>query len=941
MEKPKGLPLVHVEKRDPLSSGGSDVSQCLFHCIFEQAGVGVAEISPFENRIVRANTAFAQLLGRTPQELLHKQLAELTSSLDSQISPAEQFARLWRGEIKTCSWYASYEQPSGPLCNAKVTVSAMWESGTPPTSCIMVLDDITDQKNAERQLLEHQQQLEHRVQARTVELESALESLRFQMQSRKRIEEELRQSVTLYRTIAATIPDAAVFVVDQDLRFRVAEGRLLPRLGISRNQLEGAVVGQPSQGAAGQLLHEIFAKAMAGHTASCEKPHGQRTLYFLYTPVCNQEYAIVGAVVLALDVSERKRVEGERRSLEQQYLRIVETANEGIWVVDHNFTTTFVNDRMAIILGCSREEMIGSSKANWIFPEDLPEYEHRKQLRNDGNDQRYEARFRRKDGTACWLQVSAKAVLDEAGHQIESFGMFTDITQRRMAEEQLRQSEEQFRSLIEASTEGILVFSAATQRIRYANPRVCEMLCLSTQELIGQSFSELFTPGQKDSGLPTSNRSDQNLWPNTGELRRKDGNPVRVDMNSVVLDLNGERCHALFLTDLTKRSMLEQEQLKAQKLDAIGTLAGGIAHDFNNLLQAIYANISMARWSYDDRSEAMRRLESVEHSLHMAIKLTGQLLAFSKGGTLKKRRVALGPLIEEATGFILSGAKTICQLDIAPDLAIVLADEGQLNQVIYNVVLNADQAMPFGGKIQLVARNVKAPAEDLPIMLEPGCWVEVIVKDSGVGIAEEHMSRIFDPYFSTKATGNGLGLATTYAIVRKHGGYIDVKSKLGEGTCVAIYLPATDGAAERTDTRLHQEVAQPLRVLLLDDDQTVRETSEALLQVLGHTVVSVPHGEAALAAYESAAKDGVPFDLVLLDLTIRGGMGGMETLHHLREIDPKVCAILTSGYSDDSISLSALPRQARLFLPKPYTLEQLRDAIRVTIEESVQAQNEA
>ena len=226
-------------------------------------------------------------------------------------------------------------------------------------------------------------------------------------------------------------------------------------------------------------------------------------------------------------------------------------------------------------------------------------------------------------------------------------------------------------------------------------------------------------------------------------------------------------------------------------------------------------------------------------------------------------------------------------------------------------------------------------------MLEPGCWVAVIVKDTGVGIAEEHMSRIFDPYFSTITTGNGLGLATTYAIVRKHGGYIDVKSKLGEGTCVAIYLPASDGAEERSDARLHQEVAHPLRVLLLDDDQTVRETSEALLQVLGHTVSSVSHGEAALAAYKTAVQGGVPFDLVLLDLTIRGGMGGMETLHHLREIDPNVCAILTSGYSDDSISLSALPRQARLFLPKPYTLEQLRDAIRITIEESVQAQNEA
>ena len=218
------------------------------------------------------------------------------------------------------------------------------------------------------------------------------------------------------------------------------------------------------------------------------------------------------------------------------------------------------------------------------------------------------------------------------------------------------------------------------------------------------------------------------------------------------------------------------------------------------------------------------------------------------------------------------------------------------------------------------------------MIVPSGRWVQVMVRDTGTGIAEEHMGRLFDPYFSTKATGNGLGLATTYAIIRKHGGFINVQSQLGVGTTVSIFLPASDSQAEEhTKTSPIAQVGR-LRVLLLDDDDSVRETSEALLRVLGHSVLSVTHGEAVISAYSTAVGTNEAFDLVLLDLTIRGGMGGMETLHRLRAQHPEVKAILTSGYSDDSVSLSDLPRQARLFLPKPYTLEHLREALRMAME---------
>ena len=933
MELPKQRLAVSMDQGKPGTSPET-VYPCLFRCIFEQAGVGVAEVELATLKIERANAEFTRLLGRVGENLSGVPFTALGAVLEQESAAlgteAMLFGRLLDGTDKSIIWYASYQLSGDQQRSVKVTASLMSDPSQHPRSCIVVVDDISERRLAERKLQELSQQLEQRVIERTAALAALNESMQFQIAERKRTEEALRQSVALYRTIAVSIPDAAVLVVNLDMRYRVAEGLLLHQLGTSRGKLEGTYVGRPEHGQTGQILLEIFQKALSGKTASCERRCEHRLLYLLYTPLRNNECEIIGAVVLALDVSAQKRAEEDRLRLERQYLQIVEAANEGIWMVDRDFQTTFVNDQMAALLRCEREALFSAELSHFVFPEDMAEFQNRMQTRRLGHDERYEARFRRKDGSACWLQATAKSLRNDRGEFIGAFGMLTDVSQRREAEELLRASEKRFRAIIEASTEGILVFSNDSRTIRYANPKACEMLRFSLDELVGHTLADLSSPVSRPRFGPTIPYSIAD----TGEFLRKDGSSLHVGIKNVVLDLQGEQCMVLFLTDLTVRSLLEQERLKAQKLDAIGTLAGGIAHDFNNLLQAIYANISMARWSYDDKEDSLRRLESVEHSLHLAIKLTRQLLGFSKGGTLQKRRIVLGPLIEEATSFILSGAKASCKIDIDPALWATEVDEGQIHQVIHNVVLNADQAMPFGGNIHVVVRNVRALAEGLPPILSPGRWVSVMVQDTGVGISEEHMNRIFDPYFSTKSTGNGLGLATTYAVIRKHGGYIDVKSTLGEGTTMTIFLPASDSVDQEPPEPCPSESTRSIRVLLLDDDDNVLTTSHALLQVLGHTAVSVKRGEAAIAAYQEAISHGKAFDLVLLDVTIRGGMGGIETLNHLRALHPNVTAILTSGYSDESLAPSDLPSQARLFLPKPYTIEQLRDAIQFAVPET-------
>ena len=912
------------------SSSHAEAGNCPYRRIFLEAGVGIAEIDARTLRILRTNQAFSQALGQSQEALAQLRFSDLgmvteTSEANDAHTDAERIAKLCEGKGQSCTWYASYGPAERPTRNFKITATKLTDENRNTPVCILVLDDVTERKQTELELQRLQRELEHRVKQRTAELEAANEALRIQAKARKQIAEALRQSVALYRTIAASIPDAAVLVVDQDRRFRVAEGKLLPALGTPRNQIEGAEIGRESYGSVGRLFVQVFEEALSGKTASFERTVDNRLLYVVHTPLRSAEADIVGAVALILDVSARKHIE-------QRYWEVISTANEGIWFFDGNFATSFLNEQMANLLGHPRTEVLHWSLLHFVFPEDIPVFQERLLKLASGVDQCYEARFRKQDGTEVWLRVSAKALHDERGFFCGAFGMFTDVSEQRAAEERLRKSEQRFRLLTEASMEGIIVYSMTMRRVRYANPAACQMLGYSDEELCGRTISDLYSTRHASYDMGAGIQGSSSSKAATGELFRKDGSRIRVGMKSVVLELEGERCPALFLTDLTTRSLLDQERAKAQKLEALGTLAGGIAHDFNNLLQAVFANISLVRWSYDDRSEALSRLAAVEHSLQLAIKLTGQLLAFSKGGTLQRKPLSLGPLLGEATSFVLSGTNAIAHVEVAKDLWTVEADEGALTQVMHNILLNANQAMPHGGTISVTARNIEAPSTGTPVLIHSGRWVEITVKDTGVGIEEEHISRIFDPYFSTKPTGTGLGLSTTYAIVHKHDGVIDVKSKPHKGTTVAIYLPATDTRPELQPTPKDTTSSRPYRVLLLDDEQDIRETSAAILHALGHRVVSVATGEAVLAAYRSAAASAERFDLAILDLTIRGGMGGMETLRALRALDKDTRAILTSGYSDDVVSIGEHPFQAKYFLPKPYTMNQLRDMILALME---------
>ncbi len=381
------------------------------------------------------------------------------------------------------------------------------------------------------------------------------------------------------------------------------------------------------------------------------------------------------------------------------------------------------------------------------------------------------------------------------------------------------------------------------------------------------------------------------------------------------------------LMDVTEMKKAEIELMKVQKLESIGVLAGGIAHDFNNILTAILGNISLARLMGKENSKVEARLNEAEKACLRAKDLTQQLLTFSKGGAPVKKATSLGNLLKEAATFLLRGSNVKPQFDFSDSLWLAEADEGQLSQVINNLVINAKQAMPAGGILHIRAYNYYHDGHaDLP--LEKGRYVCFSVQDAGVGIEEKFLARIFDPYFTTKKTGSGLGLAVTYSIIKKHKGHIAVRSKLGEGTTFTVYLPALEKAAVVNDKQEKSVETLQGRVLLMDDEELILEVGSEMLASLGLSVTTAKDGEEAIRLYRQGLEKKTRFDVVVLDLTVPGGKGGQETLKELKQIDPRVKAIVSSGYSTDPIMAEFDKYGFAACVSKPYRIEEMADALR-------------
>lgn len=508
------------------------------------------------------------------------------------------------------------------------------------------------------------------------------------------------------------------------------------------------------------------------------------------------------------------------------------------------------------------------------------------------------------------------------------FSIIQDVTERKRVEERLLASEASYRNLFDSITDAISIHDE-DGRILDVNKGAEAMYGQSHDFFLDKPYEALSASGLNDLAVVTQavrrafNGDPQliNFWG-----ARSDGNVFPQEVRFVPATYNGRRVVIAVARDASERKRVEAELLRAQKIEAIGVLAGGIAHDFNNLLQSVFGYLAVAKRKIDQRDKALLMLEKADAALQMSAKLTTQLLTFSRGGKPVKRALALGPVIETAAWFALSGSRSGCTFAFSDDLWAVEADDGQIGQVIQNIVLNAEQAMPNGGIVTISARNADLRAASPESVPGPGKWVEIVIRDTGVGISGEHLSRVFEPYYTTKQNGSGLGLATSYSIVKNHGGLIEASSIENKGSVFTIWLPA-GGSAVQTTSRSRTDGPIPVRkgrILIMDDEERVRDSVGEMLAELGHSVEFSTDGVSAIEQYRAAQAAGSPFSVVILDATIRGGMGGEETVRQLKKIDPSVVAVISSGYSENAAVSNYAAHGFRAVLPKPYTLESLQ-----------------
>jgi PAS domain S-box-containing protein len=391
---------------------------------------------------------------------------------------------------------------------------------------------------------------------------------------------------------------------------------------------------------------------------------------------------------------------------------------------------------------------------------------------------------------------------------------------------------------------------------------------------------------------------------------------------------------SVFFRDTTERKRNEEERLTTSKLESLGTLAGGIAHDLNNILTVISGNIGLAQVEASpDAGSLLLYLSKADQAAQHAAHLSSQLLTFSKGGAPLKRVVSISGVLSHAAEFSLYGSNLRADIAIPVDLWKSEVDPGQIEQVVNALLLNAREAMPHGGTVRIAAHNVLLE-EKAGTPLPAGRYIKVMIADRGEGIPKDLATKIFDPYFTNKPTGSGLGLSISYSIVKKHGGILQLENSSREGSTFSFYLPAT----ERDATPLEPPVSERAfnfnhqKVLVMDDEAAIRDLTSQLLGTLGYEVTVVPDGLEAVKVYERAMRKGENFQAVILDATIRGGMGGLATIERLRKVDANVNAIVCSGYSDEAALSQFLAYGFRSALPKPFTRRELADALQRAFE---------
>ena len=551
-----------------------------------------------------------------------------------------------------------------------------------------------------------------------------------------------------------------------------------------------------------------------------------------------------------------------------------------------------------------------------------------------------ELRLSLEGGEERWILLAQRAVRDASGALVAVEGLARDITATRLATAALFEEKEQLLTTLEAIADGVIATDAAG-RITLMNPEAERLVGWSWPEAEGRPLHEVYRVLTESDHQPR--RDLVQLVVSGGEavsppgwalLVRPDGSERLVDEMAAPIRDAEDRIVGVVLVfrDETAQRRLEEQTLRSQKLEALGVLAGGIAHDFNNILTGVLGNVSLALLQLPGGSATHAHLGEAERALGRARGLTQQLLTFARGGSPVMRPTSVGELVRDSVSFALAGSDVGCKLELPDDLWAVEVDDAQISRVVQNLILNGEEAMPDGGTIRVrVTNRSMGPGNDHSLL--EGRYVRISVQDHGVGIAPEQLPRIFEPYYTTKRQGSGLGLSVCYSIVDRHHGALVVESEPGAGATFFVYLPAASEELEQVVVAAHEPVSGTGRVLVMDDEAMVRDVATAMLTHLGYQPEAVADGAAAVEAYSREADAGRPYDVVLMDLTIPGGMGGQEAVKWLLSMDPDARCIVSSGYSDDPVMADHRAWGFRGVVRKPYSVDDLACALQAVLME--------
>jgi PAS domain S-box-containing protein len=642
-------------------------------------------------------------------------------------------------------------------------------------------------------------------------------------------------------------------------------------------------------------------------------------------------------------VDDLKITEEALRDSKQFIKTIITSAQEGIIVYDRFLCYRVWNAFMERITGMSERSVLGKYALD-VFPhlgEQGADIFLKRALSGETVQTPDMAYMIPSTGKSGWVASTYAPHRLSDGEIIGVVGIVKDITERKQAEEALAAEREHLAVTLRSIGDGVLS-TDREGRIVLMNKVAESLTGWSLEEAHGRPLAEVFHIIRESDRLPGENPVEKVLktsaivsLANHTVLVSRDGREMIIaDSGAPIRDKEGKTIGVvLVFRDNTDKQRSYDNLIKADKIESIGVLAGGIAHDFNNLLGGIFGYIELARGYAGPNEKVVTTLDKALKVFNRARDLTRQLLTFSKGGSPDKKAASIGQLLEETAHFALSGSNVRCRLTVPKNLWVCEIDAGQIAQAIDNILINAQHAMPQGGEISIGAENIIVES-GFPAPLTPGRYVKISIKDRGTGIAREHLQKIFDPFFTTKQKGSGLGLATSYSILQKHGGFIDVESVLGAGSTFILYLPASRELPQsrveppKLPAKAHRGQGY---ILVMDDEEFIRDVACIMLTNLGYTVDCAASGEQTIAFVKDLAERNLTYGAVILDLTVPGGMGGKETLKKLTALYPGIKAIASSGYSDDPVM--ADPKKYGFVdrITKPYLKEEMSTVLaRVT-----------